>query len=479
MNEYSLRAAAEDAGARTALRFESETLSWAALADRARRLGASIDRANAGTAAPVALRATNRAATAVALYAMFERGITVVPLHPRLTDAEAKALADDAGCALRLDDGALDALDARDVAEDAAAVRTDRPLAILYTSGTTGTPKGAVLSREAFVASARASEANLGWREDDRWLLCLPLCHVGGLSVLTRCLFARKTVVLQRRFDERASLYAIEREGVTIASFVPTMLQRLIEADDGAALSKLRAVLLGGAASSSALLEACARRGLRVRTTYGLTEACSQVTTQSDRDFTVVEQGCGAPLAGTELRVTRDDGAPCDAGEVGRLSLRGPTLFSGYHRAESRTPEQWFDTGDYGTLDARGLLHVVARRTDLIVTGGENVYPLEVERALDGIEGVRGSMVFGVEDPRWGQLVACALVTDDRFDRRRFADECAKVLAVHKRPRRLVLCDALPLTAANKPDRRAARSRFSDALEDVAYASGSAVRASE
>jgi O-succinylbenzoic acid--CoA ligase len=479
MNEYSLRAAAEDAGARTALRFENETLSWAALADRARRLGAAIARANGGAAAPVALRATNRAATAAALYAMFERGITVVPLHPRLTDAEAKALADDAGCALRLDDGTLDVLDEETVADDPIVAHTDRPLAILYTSGTTGTPKGAVLSRAAFVASARASEANLGWRADDRWLLCLPLCHVGGLSVLTRCLFARKTVVLQRRFDERAALEAIEREGVTIASFVPTMLQRLIEADDGAALSKLRAVLLGGAAASSALIEACARRGLRVRTTYGLTEACSQVTTQGERDFTVVEQGCGAPLAGTELRVAREDGAQCEAGEVGRLSLRGPTLFSGYHRGETRTQDQWFDTGDYGLLDERGRLHVVARRTDLIVTGGENVYPLEVERALDAIDGVRGSMVFGVEDPRWGQLVACALVTDDRFDRRRFADECARVLAVHKRPRRLVLCDALPLTAANKPDRRAARERFGDALEDVAHASVSAVRASE
>ncbi|MFO0558191.1 MAG: class I adenylate-forming enzyme family protein [Polyangiales bacterium] len=476
-DEFSLSALLDDEtdGARDGLVFEGERLRWSEVATRALRLGAKIERANGGRARRVALRASNRLETALALYAMFDRGITVVPLHPRLTDAEAAALADDAECALRLDDASLDALIRSDEAPldprwtHEIKIDPEAPLAVLYTSGTTGRPKGAVLSRRAFVASARASEVNLPWSARDRWLLCLPLCHVGGLSVLTRCLFARQGVVLQRKFDERAVLDAIEREGVTIASFVPTMMHRLLEADSRGALAALRAALLGGAATSTALLRACAERSIHARTTYGLTEACSQVSTQGERDWSTVELGSGAPLAATELCALREDGTRCEHDEVGALVLRGPTLFSGYLHHEPRARESWFSTGDFGFFDERGRLHVVARRTDLIVTGGENVYPLEVERALDGIEGVRASLVFGVDDPRWGQVVACALVIDERFCPDRFAVKCAEMLAPHKRPRLFAPCEALPLTAANKPDRRAARERFSSQLEPVRY----------
>lgn len=478
MNELSLSPLLDESerNDQVAMVFEGAALTWRELASRALRLGAVIERANDGRDRRVALRASNRLETALALYAMFDRGITVVPLHPRLTDREAEALAEDAECALRLDDAAIDALvresvDERAIGAAGDAIDPENSLAILYTSGTTGRPKGAVLSRRAFIASALASEANLQWEQDDRWLLCLPLCHVGGLSVLTRCLFARKTVVLLRRFDERAVLDTIERERVTIASFVPTMLHRLIEVDSSGVLPGLRAVLLGGAATSTALLRACARRSIRARTTYGMTEACSQLTTQRPRDWSTVELGSGEPLANTALRVLREDGSECDHDEPGSIVVRGPTLFSGYLHHEPHEREAWFSTGDFGYLDERARLHIVARRTDLIVTGGENVYPLEVERALDGFEGVRASLVFGVDDPRWGQLVACALVTSDAFSLENFAAECERSLASHKRPRRFARCEAIPVTSANKPDRAAARALFEGALEAVPYAS--------
>lgn len=463
-------------GAREALLHEGELLRWSEIAARALRIGAKIERANGGREKRVALRASNRLETVLALYAMFDRGITVVPLHPRLTDAEAKELADDAECELRLDDASLDAL----IRNDETPVDTqsytheieidrEAPLAVLYTSGTTGRPKGAVLSRRAFVASARASALNLPWSANDRWLLCLPLCHVGGLSVLTRCLFARQCVVLHRKFDERAVLNSIEWDQVTIASFVPTMMHRLLAEDARGALSKLRAVLLGGAATAMDILRASAERSIRIRTTYGLTETCSQVSTQGERDWNTIELGSGVLLEGTEVRVLRDDGTRCEPNEVGALIVRGQTLFSGYLHQEPRAMDEWFSTGDFGFFDEHGRLHIVARRTDLIVTGGENVYPLEVERSLDAIEGVRASLVFGVDEPRWGQLVACLLVTDERFRPEQFAMECAERLAVHKRPRLFAVCDALPLTSSNKPDRRAAREAFLSRLTAVPY----------
>src|SRR6185437_8373891 len=178
----------------------------------------------------------------------------------------------------------------------------------VYTSGTTGRPKGAVLSRRAFVASAAASAANLGWRDDDRWLVCMPLAHVGGLSILTRCLAAGRTVVLEPRFDPDAVLAAIDRERVTLLSVVPTMLTALLERPAASALSRLRALLLGGAAAPFSLLETCARRGIPALATYGLTEACSQVTVQRLAQPLRAVPGSGQPLPGVEIRIARPDG---------------------------------------------------------------------------------------------------------------------------------------------------------------------------
>src|SRR5262249_34910085 len=157
-----------------------------------------------------------------------------------------------------------------------APVPLSLPLALLYTSGTTGRPKGAVLSRRAFAAAAAASERNLGWPDDVRRLLCMPLCHVGGLSIVTRCLLARRPVILEPRFDPGAVLAAIPRERATLLSVVPTMLRALLERDDTNALASLRAVLVGGAAAPFALLEACERRGIPAPPAHGPTPARSQ-----------------------------------------------------------------------------------------------------------------------------------------------------------------------------------------------------------
>ncbi|MBL8683397.1 MAG: AMP-binding protein [Myxococcales bacterium] len=473
---FSLGAKANAAPERTALVTEQGAISYRALADRCSAIGESLARMRGEGAGPVAVRAVNHESTALVLLALIDRGIPFVPLHPRLTDREAEAIVTDARCSLVLRDPEVRALGLLEPARATDPMRTDRdveresPLAILYTSGTTGTPKGAVLSRRAFFASAAASASNLAWTDDDRWLLCLPLCHVGGLSVLTRCVLATRSAVLLSRFDEALVAETIDAHDVTIASFVPTMLHRLLDAGHEGSLARLRAILLGGAPASTSLLERCARARIRVRTTYGLTEACSQVTTQRDRDPSVVELSSGEPLSGVSVEIRADDGSRCRAGDVGAIHVSGPTLFSGYLHGDKLESGAWFDTGDFGFLDERGRLHVVARRTDLIVTGGENVYPLEVERALSDAPGVEAIMVFGVDDERWGQRVVCAIVADRSrsFDADAFAAAVESRLAPHKRPRGYVLCDALPLTAAGKPDRRAAATQFAGRITAIA-----------
>jgi O-succinylbenzoic acid--CoA ligase len=408
----------------------------------------------------------------IALFAFLELGAAAVPLHPRLTDAEASFVLTDSAPDRVLSPEDLDPPEAPAFAPS-TSIDPSTPLAIIYTSGTTGRPKGAVLSRGAFAASAAASEQNLGWTDDDRWLVCMPLAHVGGLSILTRCLLARRPIVLEPRFDPASVLSAIRRARVTILSAVPTMLRALFDADRDGTLATLRLVLLGGAAAPPALLEEAARRRVLALTTYGLTEACSQVTCQKPRPAGTTEPGSGHVLAGLALRIVDDEGQGTPTDEVGRIQVRGPNLMRGYLAGPNAlTPDGWFDTGDLGSLDAQGRLFVHARRTDLIVTGGENVYPAEVEATLEAIPGVARAVVFGIPDERWGQLVAAGIALDpaqaaapDRAVEKIL--EASTRLAPHKRPRLFAVAPALPMTASGKLDRAAARREITPLLRPV------------
>lgn len=252
--------AAREAPHEDALVADGVTYSWGAIGRRVAAACVALGTLGVTPGDRIALRASNRVETVVALLACMELGIAFVPIHPRLTDDEAAVLVTDARVARVLDDAAVAALaqGACDLPAhhgtmtaaverggngvlDAASV-----LAMLYTSGTTGRPKGALLTRGAFVASARASARNLGWLPGDRWLACMPLCHVGGLSILTRCLLARRCVVLTERFDPRAVLATVARERVTLASVVPTMLRALLAEDRDGVMALPRAVLVGG-----------------------------------------------------------------------------------------------------------------------------------------------------------------------------------------------------------------------------------------
>lgn len=417
----------------------------------------------------VALRGSNRVETAVALLGMATAGVTAVLVHPRLTDAEAQVLIDDAEVALALDDAGVEAILREGVNAPWPTLATPTPadaLAMVYTSGTSGRAKGAVLTHGAFAASAAASARNLAWSPGDRWVAPLPVAHVGGLSVLTRCLLARRPVALLPRFDADAVLAAV-RDGGTIVSVVPTMLRALLEADRGNALRGARALLVGGAACSPDLMGECRRRGVRALATYGLTEMCSQVATQGRG--TAWKRGVGRPLPGVELRLVGDDGEAVDAGAVGRVTVRGPMRMRGYWGHGPLADDEWFDTGDLGSLDDDGVLHLRARRTDLIVTGGENVYPVEVEQALESHPWVAAALVFGIPDPVWGQRVAAAVVArgdvaDEGAWRAALEEHARARLAGFKRPRLMARVEAIATLPSGKPDRAGAAARYGAAV---------------
>lgn len=402
--DLSLRAAAAEQPQQLAILSDGVQVTNGELWQRVAQACAELKAQGLTSNSRVAISARNRLETVVSLLALIELGIPFVPLHPRWTEREVAVVLADARPMRVLRDEDLDGLGTQrrkiDLHNlDYGSVDARATLAILYTSGTTGTPKGAVLSRAAFMASAAGSAASLGWHAEDRWLLCLPLCHIGGLSIVTRCLLARRPIVLLPRFDVDAVLAAIDRDRTTLISVVPTMLRALLDAEGGPLMRRLRAVISGGAATPFSLLEQAVAQGVNVLTTYGLTEACSQVTLQKWQAQPQARRGSGAPLDGVQLLLRGDDDAPLGPGEAGRICVRGPTLMDGYlHRAP--LGDGFFDTGDLGELDERGVLHVHARRTELIVTGGENVYPAEVEQVLMEVPGIRRALVFGVPDAK-------------------------------------------------------------------------------
>lgn len=333
--------------------------------------------------------------------------------------------------------------------------------AIVFTSGTTGHPKGAMLTYANHFWSATASAYRLGHWPEDRWLLALPLYHVGGMSVVLRCCLYGTAVVLLPQFDAQAVNQSLERDGATLVSLVPTMLKRLIETRRDGAPPALRCALIGGAAASPELVRLAQAQGWPLALTYGLTEACSQVATNTPAGSVRKPGSVGKPLMFTELRIDRS--APGES--AGEIVLRGPTIMQGYYRDPEATAEVlkggWLHTGDMGYLDEEGDLWIVQRRVDLIVSGGENVYPSEVEAVLYQHPAVREACVVGLPDPEWGQKVAAAIVVDAaEFQLAGLEAFLREKLAGYKRPRAIKIVAELPQSASGKVRRADVISLF-------------------
>jgi O-succinylbenzoic acid--CoA ligase len=337
----------------------------------------------------------------------------------------------------------------------------DAPQAIIYTSGTTGQPKGAIITYGMQWWGAVGSALNLGHDPADRWLACTPFFHVSGLSILWRSVIYGIGVVIHPRFAAAAINRSIREDGVTIISVVTAMVRRMLDdLDEACYPPTFRCLLLGGGPAPVPLLEACAARSIPVVQTYGMTETCAQAVTLAPADALRKIGSAGKPLAAVQLRVMGEAG-PAGPDEVGEIQLRGPTITPGYAErpdatARAFTPDGWFATGDLGYLDAEGYLYVLDRRADLIISGGENVYPAEIEAALLAHPAVAEAGVCGVADAAWGR-VPFAFVVPQPGALATPEELCAFLaarLARYKVPRAIHLVAALPRNAAGKLLRR-------------------------
>ncbi|HYH94804.1 o-succinylbenzoate--CoA ligase [Hyalangium sp.] len=422
----------------------------------------------------VALLSANHPACVFLFFALGRLGAVLAPLNARLTKAELAPLVEDVAPRLRLALSSLaDHLPGAEPLETwADAVKTPAPTCeplaestarvVLFTSGTTGRPKGAVLTEGNFRASARCSEANLGTHPAPRWLGTLPLFHVGGLAMLTRCAYDGGCLLLHDRFDPEAVNRAIDTEGATHASFVATTLERVLDTRRDLPLPEsFRLALIGGGPVPAPLLARARAARLLALQTYGLTEACSQVTTE--RPTEADGRTAGPALPGLEVRIVGPEGALLGAGREGDIELRGPTVMAGYlHRPEATREafrDGWLRTRDVGMLDERGRLTVLSRRTDLIVRGGENLYPMEIETVLAAHPAVQEVAVVGVADARWGEVPVAFMVLRAGHAMPGDLDGwCRHSLAGFKVPARFLSLDALPRNAMGKVERTVLRS---------------------
>ena len=460
--------------------------TYAELYERAVGYARALELAGVQRGDRVAVVAKNSVALATLIHGVALLGATLVALHPRLTcDELAPLLARSGANALIGSTGVWSDASMAPAHERLIWLEELEPVAgaalgdvpridfaddavVMFTSGTTGAPKMVALTWQNLMFSATGSAIQLGHLPTDRWLATLPLCHIGGLSILVRCALLGTTVVLHDSFDARAVADAICDGEVTMMSVVSRMLWQVIDELDGRAVPRtFRVALVGGGPVPDALVAASGEVGIAVATTYGMTEGSSQLTTLPAELVAQGRRGAGFPLIWTELGVLGADarvhtGVHAD----GEIVVRGPTVITSYADdavAVEQPAPGWFTTGDFGEILPGHHLQVLDRRADLIVTGGENVYPAEVEAALDQHDLVRESCVVGVPDEQWGQRVVAVIVPSSSApSNEQLESYCRGRLAGFKIPRELHFWSEFPRSSLQKLSRGRVRQMLLD-----------------
>ncbi|WP_128981979.1 acyl-CoA synthetase [Streptomyces roseicoloratus] len=487
---------------RTALIHGSATVTYGALHERTTRLAHALRTAGVRRGDRIAYLGPNHPAFLETLFAAGLLGAVFVPLNTRLAAPEIAYQLADSGAGVLLHSpahaataesvtgghgrpGALGTTGVRTVVETggdayeellaaSSAEPLDEPVSpqdvcvIMYTSGTTGRPKGAMLTHGNLVWNAVNVLVDHDLLADETALVSAPLFHTGALNMLALpVLLKGGACVLAESFDPGGTLELVERHGVTSMFGVPTMFDRIARHPRWATadLSSLRLLNCGGAPVPTPLIAAYQERGLTFLQGYGMTEA-SPGTLFLDAEHGVTKAGsAGVPHFFTDVRVVRPDLTPAAAGETGEVLVRGPHVMAGYWGLPEETAaaftDGWFRSGDAARVDADGYVTIVDRFTDMIISGGENIYPAEVEDALLAHPDVAECAVIGVPDEKWGETARAVVVA-----REGTAPDPAAVLASltgrlakYKIPRSLVLVDALPRTASGKLLKHALRAR--------------------
>ncbi|MGX7263743.1 o-succinylbenzoate--CoA ligase [Enterococcus crotali] len=340
--------------------------------------------------------------------------------------------------------------------ESPSLYQLEATASIMYTSGTTGNPKGVIQQFSNHLASALATQENMSISPDDCWLCPVPLFHISGLSIIVRQLVLGCSLRLYSKFDATVVTKDLAEGCGTVISVVAIMLKELLENYPKKGYSSnFKAMLLGGGPISPKALEKCERYGIPVIQSYGMTETCSQVVALRFEDAALKIGSAGKPLVGMHIKIVDAYQIQLKENEVGEILLKGKNVVSHYLHGEKWqtvkwTTDGWFKTGDMGYLDEEGYLYLVSRLSELIISGGENIYPTEIEHVLQEFPGVKEVAVVGEIDDKWGAVPVAYIVGDPMITVEKINTFAKTYLAKFKLPKRIYLCHSLPKTASGK-----------------------------
>ena len=481
--------AARKSSSRTAIAFRGRITTYGELASRVTRFAHVLHDAGVRPGTRVAYLGPNHPAFLETLFATTVLGAIFVPLNSRLTSAEIDFMLTDSGaevlvfggesattleglCAgtlprlVAVDGGRGDAIDYETVLGSAsrepiiATVDPDSPCMIMYTSGTTGRPKGAVLSHNNIIWNCLNVVVDVDLRSDEVTLITAPMFHTAALNMTCLpTLLKGGQLVIEAKFDADAVIDAIEQRRVTMLFGVPTMFAALTESRRwaDADLSSVRLLLCGGAPVPTSLIDTYHERGLSFVQGYGMTETAPGALLVDPRVSRETVGAAGVPHFFSDVRIVRDDLATAGAGEAGEVVIAGPNVMQGYWGLPEVTEQaflsgRWFRSGDVATADENGVVTIVDRMKDVYISGGENVYPAEVEKALGDHEAVSEAAVIGVADATWGEVgkAFVVLAPGSAAGEGELLAYLRGRLAGYKVPKTFVFVESLPHTGSGK-----------------------------
>ncbi|WP_346618715.1 long-chain fatty acid--CoA ligase [Blastococcus montanus] len=496
---------------RDAIWFEGTTTSHAGFADRVRRTAAALAGLGVSAGDRVAWTGGNHPSALETLYGCGQLGAIWVPVNGRLAAPEAEYVLTHSGASVVVHgrdhggladalrdrstgvrhwvaaeppvDGGADSLPYEQLLADAdpeprdEPVTLDDPCLVMYTSGTTGRPKGAVLTHGNMTWNAVNQLLGFDFAQDERTLALAPLFHIGGLNgTVNPSLLRGGCAVIVRRFDPADTLRVIEEQRVNSFFAVPTMLDAMAREPGFATrdLSALRTIGAAGAPLPLPTLRTWLDRGVTMQQAYGMTEASPGATVLDSTDAERKVGSAGKPVFFTDVRVLRPDGTQAEPGEVGEIVIQGPNIMAGYWDEPEQTAaairDGWYHSGDAGSVDDEGFLYVRDRYKDMIISGGENIYPAEVESALLEFPEVAEAAVIGVPDPTWGEVGMAVVVPAPGGDPdpEEIRTRLRTRLAGFKVPKYVEFADELPKTATGKVRKPDLRDRYVTTQESSA-----------
>lgn len=466
------------AGRLTFLSTENENYTYQNLYGFSTQIQHQLNEIDTGDSKPILIISDSTPETVFLMAACFLLKIPILPLHPETSSNELEKILEQIQPAAIFSQNYEVANHLSDIpnltiekemlqvteGSDTTLFSFDEPEEIagyFLTSGATGTAKIVPAKRRQILFASSSSAKNFKPHNNKYWLLCLPLNHVGGINVIYRSLLYHSAVYLMSAFDvPKIRELLNHKENFEVASMVPTMLVQLMEDSFFRVHFNFKAILLGGGPISMDLINQSLTRGLPIVCSYGMTETCAQIAANpmlQPSGMYIPKKSVGAIFEPNEIEIRNDNQQSLPYNESGHIWLKGPQIFDGYLdesiNEDFFDEKGWFYTGDYGHINRKGQLFIENRRTDLIITGGENVNPVEIEEILNSFKSIRESAVVGIPDKKWGQKVTAFLVLENGngdLDKKEIEQGLKESLRGFKIPKEFIIIDKLPKTATYK-----------------------------